>query len=460
MSNDELVKKAEYLSKEIYRDNIRKSGDTYLEHSRRVVKLLLQVGIQDKNTLAAAYLHHILDFSPKPDIEELFNKEIYDIVSDYKILSEDNFSNINAENVDESLVIQTYLNLAKNPKTLLIRLADKTDNITSAHNLPKENSQNIARRALYIYSPICKILGIHKFVRILEDGAMKILNPRDYFKIQSYIDKNYPRVNMQLEEIKEFLSGILEENGIHAQIEYRTKGIYSTYAKAKKYFEKGAIKRTDDLRNIFDFAGLRILVSTIPECYKTEEIICNMWDVIPETRNDYISNPKPNGYMSLQSSYSVSKNLILEIQIRTFEMHEENEYGQASHAVYKIGSTVKKDLSNNPNLLREISYSLNKENINITQFSKYVYVYTPKGDIKRLPIGSNLLDFAYSIHKDLGNSAIGGNVNGIYKPLDHILENGNVVEIKTSKNKDIPSIKFLDLVKTRKARDEIRKANK
>jgi GTP pyrophosphokinase len=458
MATTVLVEKAKDIARRIHENHFRQSGEGFFEHAEKVVTLLQDLGVTDENTLAAAYLHHSLEINHNIDLEKETNSEVFQLIKDYKSLSENHFSNISPSLVNADLIIQTYFNIAKNQKTLLIRLADKTANIRSAHKLPKELAHKIAERALYVYSPLCKLIGLPKFVNILEDGAFKILNPREYYKIDHYIKINFPRINHELEDATKFLHDILLENGIACEIESRTKSIYSIHSKLMKLFEKDSLSGESRYKKIQDYAGIRILVNTEEECFKCEDLVKNLWDPVENTRDDYITNPKPNGYKSLQCSYFVSDNFILEVQIRTHVMHEENQFGQASHTLYKIGQALNKNVAGDPNLLKNINYTINREEFDIKPFSKSVYVYTPKGDIKRLPKDSNLLDFAYCIHRDLGNAAIGGEVNGEFKPLEHILQDGDMVNIKTLGQKKAPSPKFLDLVKTRKAKNEIRKA--
>lgn len=463
MQKNSLVEKAKDLARDVHSGQKRVSGDVYFDHLSRVAGLLKELNVEDDVIITASYLHHALDSSNEGKVNQetlksIFGQEVVDIISDYKALSKGHFSDIDINKIDENLLIQTYFNISKNPKTLLIRMADKVDNIKTAHKLPKDHAQKVAERALYLYAPICKLIGISKFVRLLEDGAFKILNPKEFYKIEHHIRSNFPRINKELEEITKFLTEIFHENDIEADVQTRVKGIYSSYSKLKRYVEKGVISKTSELRGLYDYIGIRILVDNEEECYKCEDLLSNLWTQIPDTRDDYISKPKPNGYRTLQCSYIVSKKTVVEVQIRTHKMHEFNEYGHASHTLYKLGETLKGDFRKNSDFLKNVSYLINQEKFDIGQFSKNVYVYTPKGDIKKLPKGSNLLDFAYTVHKDLGNMAIGGEVNGEFKPLEHILNDGDRVEIKTQKQKKSPSIKYIELVKTAKAREEIRKA--
>jgi GTP diphosphokinase / guanosine-3',5'-bis(diphosphate) 3'-diphosphatase len=460
MNTSLLIKKAKELSDKVHKNHIRQSGDAYSDHTSRVYSLLCQIGITDEVTLSSSFLHHVLDKDPKLEIEikNTYGDEVYKTIIDYKKLSEDSFSDLDHINIDESLIIQTYLNIAQNPKTLLIRLADKTDNIQSAHKMDPQQSLKVAQKALNIYSPICKLLGIGKFYKILDDEAFKIINPKEYFRISSYIKSHFPLITKHIEESKRFLTETLNESGIHPFIEARVKGVFSTYKKLNQYLERGIISKDSDLKRLFDIGAMRIIVDTEEEAYFVEDLLNNLWNNVPGERDDYITNPKPNGYMSLQNSYYLSTTTIVEVQIRTHQMHENNEYGLASHAVYKIQKQLAKDPMQNQILLKEINYTLNRENINIKHFSNFVYVYTPKGEIVKLPRGSSLIDFAYSIHKDLGNSCVGGSINGEYKPLTSELKDGDRVEIKTQKGKQKPSADWLNIVKTKRARTEIKKA--
>jgi guanosine-3',5'-bis(diphosphate) 3'-pyrophosphohydrolase len=322
--------------------------------------------------------------------------------------------------------------------------------------LSKDKSNYVAERALYIYSPLCRLIGLTNFVKILEDGAFKILDPSEFYKVQKYIKDNYPNVNNTLNDIKLFISDILLDQGIQCTIQSRIKSIYSTYKKTLKYVKT---KGKGNLENILDLAAIRIIVPDIEECYRVEDILNSFWESIEGTRDDYISKPKANGYQSLQVSYRIEDNFILEIQIRTHQMHEVNEYGLASYAAYKLKDVISKDVNKNSELLKEINYSINKTGLNMNQFTDSVYIYTPRGDIIKLPKGSTIVDFAYHIHDELGNSAIGAKVDGQFKSMDHVLENGDMVEVLTHGQKKKPSIKWLDFAKTSRARKEIRKIN-
>ncbi|HBY10054.1 hypothetical protein A2473_00415 [candidate division WWE3 bacterium RIFOXYC2_FULL_42_13] len=457
MTDKNVIEKAGALALKIHENHTRLSGEGYYWHLHRVAELLEENNVNDPEILAGAYLHHILDSKKysKDDLKKDFSPEIAEIVFEYARISGNEISSIDPKNYNESIIVQTYLNLIKNPKTLIIRLADKVDNIRSAYVLPKENARRVAEKAMYLYSPICQLLGIHRFVVELENEAFKILNPGEYYSIEAYLKKKMPEMESVLEDTAEFIRDILGEKGIPAKLDYRIKHIYSIYRKAQKYRET---KNYKGLNQIYDIAAMRVLVDSVEQCYMTEDILKQAWSVVPNERDDYIMHPKPSGYRSIHNTFAVSPTMNLEIQIKTREMHEENEFGIASHTFYKTGEQLKKSFQTSPNWLADISFIKNKGELRIDQFKKYVYVFTPKGDIKQLARGATPVDFAYSIHKDLGNACVGVTVNGDFQKLSYELKDGDRVEIKTLKHKKLPSPDWLDFVKTRKGREEIRKA--
>ena len=258
-----------------------------------------------------------------------------------------------------------------------------------------------------------------------------------------------------LEDTSEFVKDILAEKGISAKLDYRIKHTYSIYRKAQKYRQT---KNYKGLNQIYDIAAMRVLVDSVEQCYMTEDILKQVWTNVPDERDDYIMHPKPSGYRSIHNTFAVSPTMHLEMQVKTKDMHEENEYGIASHTFYKTGEQLKKSLQAAPEWLTDINFIKNKGEIRIDQFNKYVYVFTPKGDIKQLARGATPIDFAYSIHKDLGNACVGVTINGDFQKLSYGLKDGDRVEIKTLKHKKLPSSDCLDFVKTRKALEDIRKA--
>ena len=449
------IDQAKYFAQSFHKSHTRVSGENYFDHIERVAQSLIDNMVEDENLIIITYLHHILDFKEgsQVELEKVFGKDIVKLLELYKSLSDSDVSDISPQN-NEKYILQAYLNLAKDPKILILRLADKTDSIKTAHLLEKEKAQKVAERALYIYAPICRLLGIISFVSDLEDGALKILNPGSYYKIKSYLDSMLPEIKLMLSDSRELVSEILEENNIRANVTTRIKHIYSIYRKSQKP------KNSSKLMDIHDIVGMRILVNTVEECYIAENLLKQLWEEVPGERDDYILKPRPSGYRGIHDTFILTNKLNFEVQIKTFQMHEENEFGSASHTFYKIGEYLKKLMKTNPNILREINYTSSLESTKIDYFSRNVYVFTPNGDIIELRRGSNLIDFAYAIHDDVGNSCTGGNVNGRFEKLTYILQDGDKVEIKTSKSKKSPSADWLESVKSEKAKDSIRKALK
>ena len=456
MNNTEKTQKAKEFAHINHKKHFRVSGESYFNHAKRVVNNLKQIKVNDESILAAAYLHHIPDVHN--DWEQIltseFGNDICELVREYKNLSKSEISEIYTKEINIKL-IQAFFNLIKDPRILLIRLADKVDNIKTSFALSKDKSEKIAERALYLYAPVCKLLGLHEYVRILENEALKTLNPREYYLIAKFLDERLPEIKASLGEISVFIKDILKDQKIRVDIDYRIKHIYSIYRKSKKMEAKG---KKGDLDKIYDIAAMRIIVDTVEQCYEVEDILEQMWENIPEERDDYIQKPKPSGYRSIHNTFKISKGLNLEIQIKTRKMHEENEFGSASHVLYKIGQTMGKNLSENPGLLKQLNYVENKQSIKLDQFNDFVYTFTPKGDIIELPRGSILLDFAYAIHKDIGNKCIGGTVNGDFCSMEHILQDGDKVDIRILNTKKCPGIDWIKKVKTKKAKEYIRKA--
>ncbi len=454
----EAIIKAKELAYKVHENHFRLSGESYFDHASRVVDLLQETGINDEETLIAAYFHHALDVAPKNYdlIHKEFGENVANIVKEYNELSGGNISSIDP-NTNGDTIVQTYFNLIKNQKTLIIRLADKVDNIKSVYTLPKVMADKVAQKALILYSPISQLLGIGKFTKVLEDQALKILNPGEYYKIVHYVEDKLPEIQDTLKDTSQFIKEILAEKGIKAKVEHRVKHVYSIHKKLLTLIAEGKAK---DLSGVYDIAAMRVLVNTVEECYAVEGILKQIWDDSAGKRDDYITHPKPSGYKSLHNTFQVKPGFMLEIQIKTHQMHEENEFGVASHTFYKTGETLKKKMFANPNWLKEINFGINRAAIKIDQFTDNVYVFTPKGDIKELPRGANLIDFAYYVHNDLGNSCIGGVVNGELQKLTYELQDGDRVEIKTSKNRKKPSPDWEDVVKTKRAKDEIRRSLK
>jgi GTP pyrophosphokinase len=290
----------------------------------------------------------------------------------------------------------------------------------------------------------------------LEKNGFMILFPSEYFRIKKFIKNKSVLTKNMLENVRELIYEYLQKNGLDPKISYRIKSEYSIFDKSLRYKKQGKLK--EGLENLYDIAAMRILVNTVEECYLVEDLLKKIWISEPSERDDYIANPKPGGYRSLHNVFHIDQDFVVEIQIRTFKMHEENEYGKASHLFYKYGSHFRKYLKKNPDWLKNsgISHIINEDKLG--HFSDFVYVFTPKGDIIELPRGATALDFAYAIHEDIGNRCMGAMINKKIEKLSYELNDGDKIEIRISNSKNNANEDWLDVVKTRYARKCIRKA--
>ncbi len=456
---------AKEYAKEFHKSHKRTSGVSYYRHVENTLENLKRYNIEDEATLITAVLHHVLEFEPskESEIEKMFGVETLNLLNEHKKFLIPTIKNISLDKEEnQKSIIPMYFNLVSDPRALIIRLADRVDNLKSAHLLEKELAVQVAKKALYVYAQIARILGLSSFSRDLEDTAFKIINPHDYFLITKYIKSRESSLLTTFNEIEKVILEILTENNINSLVEYRVKHAYSIYKKLLKYREKRGFA---DISHIYDIGALRVIVGNLEDCYTVESIFKQLWEDVPDQRDDYIQNPKESGYKSIHNVFQVERDLQVEVQIKTREMHEENEFGRASHTFYKIGkqliqgNKVSVD-AKKTNWLKEVNFMETGGNIKIDHFAEYIYVFTPKGDIVELPKDSTLIDFAYEIHGTIGHSAVNGLVNGQIKKLTDKLQNGDRVEIITSKNKTKPNSDWFNSVKTSKAKILIKKALK
>ncbi len=449
--------KAREIAKKIYKDKKRLSGADLNDHVEKVVNNLTKIGATDEDTLVLAILHHLglveTEAIKKEVIEEL-GQDTYDLVKKYTELRNHQVRLISEEAINTGYIIQTYLNIAQDIRLLLVRLADKVEDAQSLFSLPEDIRLGRAQRILTLYSPVCHLLGLSTYSRILEDNAFKVLNPQKYSEISYLVENKRPAIERLFKDTEAFVRSVLAENGmVNPTILKRIKHTYSVYKKEVKYSTKGR-----SLDNIYDIAAMAVIVDTIEQCYLVEAMLNGVWDVLDESRDDFIKNPRVTGYKSIHNIYKASNDFYLEIQIKTREMHEENEYGKASHAFYKIGEHLKKYLDSTPDLLKQLHVkTLTKsENTQISQFKNKVYVFTPKGKIIELPVGSTIIDFAFAVHEDIGYRCFSALINGKIVKLSHELKDGDVVEVLTA-TKARPSKDWLSHVKSPKSRRLIKK---
>jgi GTP pyrophosphokinase len=444
-----LVERAYEFAAKAHQGQMRKSGRPYLEHPLHTAMVLTDLQL-DADTLAAALLHDVSEDCgvTLQEIEAKFNPRIAKLVDGVTKLSkltsqageEEARSKLQAENLRKMLLATT-----EDFRVLLIKLADRLDNMRTLGALPLVKRRAIARETLEIYAPLAHRLGIWRAKWQLEDLAFRYLKPQEYHRVARLVAGKRTERERFVDEVSQILRQELDEAGIKAEVSGRPKHIYSIYRKVGKYAAEGK-----DFGDIHDLLALRVLTCSVSDCYKALGVIHTLWHPIIEEFDDFIANPKDNGYRSLHTTVMYKATTPLEIQIRTYEMHRIAKYGVAAHWRYKEG---KADASFDKGLSWMYWLGDGKEELDSEEFlesvksdvlSGRVFVYTPKGEIKELPKGATPLDFAFRIHTDLGYRCIGAKVNGKLEPLNRALKNGDVVEIIASKDNKGPSLDWLN----------------
>jgi len=452
-----LIKKAFEFSFNAHKNQKRMSGAPYFSHCYYTALTLLKMNL-DAETVAAGLLHDTEDDAgiKNETIRQEFSDNIAFLVEGVTKLGKLKYRGI--ERQVENLR-KMFLAMAQDIRVVLIKLADRLHNMQTLYALRPDKQVRIAQETLEIYAPIAYRLGMGELKGTLEDLAFKYVYPNEYKWIIKNSKQRYKDMQYHLEKMKNVLKKELEKNGIlPISMHARLKHLYSLYRKLQRY--------DMNFDNIYDIAALRIIVKTKEECYATLGIIHKIRKPLPGRIKDYISVPKPNGYQSLHTTVFTTSGRIIEIQIRTPQMHEEAEFGIAAHWAYsEQGKPKKGGLVNQKKFvwvkqLQEWQKSVSGteeflESLKIDFFKDRIFTFTPRGDVIDLPEGATPIDFAYEIHTDIGNHCAGAKVNNKMVSLDTPLKNGDVVEIMIQKNKK-PSAGWLDFVKTSQARTRIR----
>ena len=446
-----LIKKAYIFAENAHSGQKRASAEPYIKHCLNVALILNELGMDDE-TIAAGLLHDVLEDTPikYQQLEKEFGVKIASLVEGVTKISKLKFSA--SEERDVESLRKVLLATSKDVRVIIIKLADRLHNMRTLNYLSRKNQLRISRDTLDIYAPLAYRLGISPIKSELEDLSLKSLHPEDYKRILRGIVTTKKEREKVLMECKQQLEQETKKAGIEATIQYRLKHIYSVYKKIHV--------RNKDLEHINDLIALRVITKSVKECYEVLGIVHKIWKPMPDGLRDYIAIPKPNMYQSIHTNVIANDGLIIEVQIRTEEMHKIAEAGVAAHWKYKgIGSNDKFD--KRLQWLKEIVSNENGESsdllhsLQVELFGDEIFVFTPKGKIIELPIESTPVDFAYQLHSDIGDHCIGAKVNGVFVPLNHKLKNGEIVEIITQKNHK-PSREWLKFVKTSKAREKIR----
>lgn len=448
------IMKAFTLADKAHEGQFRASGEPYIMHPLAVAEILAHLQI-DHITLIAALLHDVVEDTEytKEDIEKLFGAEVAFLVDGVTKLNQ--FQYETKEDRQMENYRKMILAMAKDVRVVVIKLGDRLHNMRTLKHMRSDKQKRIAKETLEIFAPLAHRLGIFNVKWELEDLSFRYLEPDKYYDLVDQMKQKRQAREDIVNDTMEQLTKALGEAGIKADIKGRPKHFYSIYKKMKK--------DNRDLSQIYDLLAVRVIVDTVPDCYAVLGIAHSIWKPLPYRFKDYISMPKSNMYQSLHTTVIGSMGQPVEIQIRTWEMHRVSEYGVAAHWRYKEGNKgADKEFDQKVAWLRQVlewqDTSNPKELVNALKldvFSGEVFVFTPKGDVVKLPIGSVPLDFAYRVHTDVGHRCVGAKVNGKIVPLDYTLQNGDIVDIITSKTGK-PSLDWLNIVGSSESKNKIR----
>ncbi len=455
-SNRALILRAYDFAYETHKGQMRLSGEPYIIHPLAVAAILAEQDA-DAKTIAAGLLHDCLEDYPdtREKLKTEFGPEIFFLVDGVTKLGSLKYKGL--ERHAESLR-KLFIAMAKDIRVILIRLADRLHNVRTLVHVPEEKRQRIALETIDIYAPLANRLGMGQLKDALEDEAFPFAFPKEYALVKNLLKQKKRETELRLQKMYRSLTRELTDAGMqNYKIDYRMKGLYSLYKKLLRY--------QMDIEKVYDIIALRIIIPSVSDCYQTLGIIHALWKPAPERIKDYIATPKPNGYQSIHTSVFAGDGAVAEIQIRTYDMHHEAEYGVASHVGYEEMGKSKNPwkLSHKLAWIQELlrlqhEYDENEEflkNLKMDFFQDRIFVFTPKGDVVELPDGASALDFAYCIHSDIGDHASAATVSGKYTSLDHKLKSGDIVHIETKKTSR-PSHKWIEYVKTSMARKHIR----
>ncbi len=451
----DLLHRAFYFAFEAHKDQLRKSGVPYFEHCLEVAKILAELRM-DYLTIAGGLLHDVVEDTgvSLEEVEQEFGKEVAAMVDGVTKISELRFDSLEerqAENFRKMI-----LSMVRDIRVILIKFADRLHNMRTIDHLPEKKRRRIAIETRDVYAPLAHRLGIAKIRWELEDLALKTLEPDTYWELVRKVQEKREEREHYIRSVTAPIRRELRKAGIKATITGRPKHFFSIYGKM--------LRREKPFEEIYDLLAIRIIVQRVEECYYALGIVHNLYTPLHDRFKDYIATPKSNMYQSLHTTVIGPQGRKVEIQIRTEEMHRTAEEGIAAHWRYKEGRSKEDDLDKHLAWLRQVldwqhdtkDPAEFMENLKIELFKDEVFVFTPKGDLLKLPIGSTPVDFAFEVHTDIGMRCIGAKVGGRIVPLNYQLKSGDTVEIITSA-KQKPNPDWIKFVKTSKARSRIKR---
>lgn len=456
-ANISLVRRAYDFAEKAHGQQTRKSGELYIHHPLHTAFILAQIRA-DIPTIIAGILHDVPEDTSATleDIQKEFGIEVAKLVEGITKLSKVKYRGV--ARYRESLR-KMFLAMVGDLRVILIKFADRLHNLRTLDALPEEKQKRIAQETLEIYAPIAGLLGIWGLKWQMEDICFKYLYPEEYKKIEyKYEIEKKTELNQYIEKIKQIVADGLTKADIKHEISGRFKHLYSIWQKMQA--------KDRAFNEIYDVFALRVIVPTVADCYKALGIIHALWRPSYNRFKDYIAVPKPNGYRSIHTTVFGPGSQPTEFQIRTPEMQEESLYGISAHWYYKQLRGDEKEKM--PKWVQEILEIQRKtkssrkfiNEIKLHVFQDRIFVFTPKGDVHDLPMGSTPIDFAYAVHTDIGNKCVAAKINHRLGSLEQILKNGDVVEIVTDQNRQGPNYDWLEFVKTRRAQEKIKQYSK
>ncbi len=458
--DEERIERAYLLAEEKHRPQKRSSGEPYIIHPLSVAAILVGLGM-DTESVMAGLLHDVVE-DTDCTLEQLtreFGKEVALLVDGVTKLGKIPFSSKEEEQAEN--LRKMLMAMAEDIRVIIIKFADRMHNLTTLEYVSPQKQRDKARECLELYAPIAHRLGIRRVKEFMEDVSLRYLDPTAYHEIEKDLEARSKSGKQFIENTKAMIKGRVELAIPNVYIEGRVKSVYGIY---RKMFVQGK-----SFEEIYDVFAVRVIVDTIEDCYNVLGIIHDMFQPLPNRFKDYISLPKPNMYQSLHTTVITKAGVPFEVQIRTWEMHHTAEYGIAAHWKYKLGMSAKESdsaaLDERLSWIRQMLEN-QEESEDITDLvhsiksdliPEEVFVFTPKGDVVNLPMGSTVIDFAYAIHSAVGNRMIGAKVDKRIVPLDYKVKTGEIIEVLTTKEVGKgPNRDWLSLVRTSEARNKIR----
>ena len=455
-----LIMKAYNYANELHKDQKRSSGEPYIIHPINVAYILAEIGL-DESTISSALLHDVVEDTEatNEDIINIFGKEIAEMVAGVTKLSSMQFATVEENQVENYR--RMFLAMGKDIRVILIKLADRLHNMRTLKFLKRERQVANAKETLDLYAPLANRLGLYSIKAELEDLGFKYLYPDEYHELVEGINKKKEERLQFIEKIMSDIRLELKKQRIDAEVTGRAKHLYSIYRKMKR--------DNSSLDQIYDLFAMRIIVNSVKDCYAALGVVHELYSPMPGRFKDYIAVPKPNMYQSIHTTLLGEKGTPFEVQIRTWDMHKIAEYGIAAHWAYKEANFLgrgKKNVVVTEDKLAWLRETLEwqqemqdpeqfLENLKTELFEDEVYVFTPKGQIKVLPKDATPIDFAYSIHAEIGNHMTGCKINSKMMPIITPLKSGDIIEIITSDNSKGPSLDWLKFIKSTGAKNKI-----